>query len=64
MKGLEIPLGARIIAVADVFDALTTDRPYRAAMDKEAAMGKIKAGADTHFDPRVVSAFTSVIGES
>ena len=63
LKGLEIPLGARIIAVADVFDALTTDRPYRAAMGREAAMEKIKAGADTHFDPRVISAFTSVIGE-
>lgn len=62
LKGLEIPLGARIIAVADVYDALTTDRPYRAAWGRESALEKIQAGSDTQFDPRVVAAFTSVIG--
>ncbi len=54
LKGLEIPLGARIIAVADVYDALTTDRPYRAAMGGEEAMEKLKAGANTQFDPQVI----------
>ena len=53
-KGLETPLGARIIAVADVYDALTTDRPYRAAWKKEKALQVIQEKAGSQFDPLVV----------
>jgi putative nucleotidyltransferase with HDIG domain len=56
----EIPLGARIIAVADVYDALTTDRPYRKAFSPLQAKQEIQSGAGTHFDPDVVAAFQAV----
>lgn len=57
LKGEEIPLSARIIAVADAFDAMTSDRPYRKAMKFEHAMDEIVGNAGTQFDPNVVSAF-------
>jgi len=57
LKGEEIPLPARIFAVADVFDALTSDRPYRRAWSRERAFAEIKAQKGRHFDPRVVDAF-------
>ena len=50
----------RIMAVADVFDALISDRPYRAAMTMEQAYVVIKAGAGTQFDPAIVEAFIKV----
>jgi putative two-component system response regulator len=53
----EIPLGARILAVADSFDAMTSDRPYRAAMPAGKAIAEIKKCAGTQFDPIVVKAF-------
>jgi putative nucleotidyltransferase with HDIG domain len=52
-----IPLGARIIAVADVFEALTSERPYRARVSEGEAVAIISAGAGTHFDPDVVAVF-------
>jgi putative nucleotidyltransferase with HDIG domain len=55
--GQEIPLEARIISVADVYDALTSDRPYRKAMSPFEARDTITKGAGTEFDPRVVDAF-------
>lgn len=55
--GEEIPVQARIIAVADTFDAMTTDRPYRARLSDEAASAELRAGAGTQFDPAVVDAF-------
>jgi len=55
--GEVIPLEARIVAVVDVFDALTSDRPYRPALDLDEAAKTIRAGAGSHFDPRVVDAF-------
>ncbi|MFQ5473453.1 MAG: HD-GYP domain-containing protein, partial [Dehalococcoidia bacterium] len=55
LKGEKIPLGARIVAVMDAFDAMTTDRPYRAAMTFEEAISIIKDGAGRQWDPRVVS---------
>ena len=61
-KGLETPLGARIIAVADVYDALTTDRPYRAAWKKEKALQVIQEKAGSQFDPQVVPVFISIMG--
>lgn len=57
LKGREIPLMARIIAVADAFDAMTTDRPYRMRLSDETALKEIKACAGTQFDPQVVEAF-------
>jgi putative nucleotidyltransferase with HDIG domain len=56
-RGEEIPLEARIIAVADVYDSLTSDRPYRKAMSPYDARDIIVKGSDSEFDPRVVSSF-------
>jgi putative nucleotidyltransferase with HDIG domain len=56
-RGDDIPLEARIIAVADVYDSLTSDRPYRKAMSTFEARDIITKGAETEFDPRVVEAF-------
>jgi putative two-component system response regulator len=56
-SGINIPLGARILAVADSFDAMTSDRPYRTAMSAIKAVGEIKRCAGTQFDPAVVKAF-------
>lgn len=57
LKGEEIPLSARIFAVADVWDALTNDRPYRRAWSKEEALEYIRENSGRHFDPQVVNAF-------
>jgi len=57
LKGTEIPLIGRITAVADVFDALTSRRPYKEAFLLESALGIIKEGRGSHFDPEVVDAF-------
>lgn len=57
LKGEEIPLSARIMAVADVFDALVAVRVYKPAMPFEKAMGIIKKDAGTHFDPVIAEAF-------
>lgn len=54
VRGEDIPLGARILAVADTFDAMTSDRPYRAAMSTEEALAEIKRCSGTQFDPAVV----------
>ena len=56
VRGEGIPLGARILAVADTFDALTSDRPYRAAMPTEEALAEIKRCSGTQFDPVMVDA--------
>jgi len=55
--GSDIPLGARIIAVADAFDAMTSDRPYRTAMAMTKAIDEIQRWADSQFDPAIVAAF-------
>ncbi len=60
LKGEEIPVGARIFAVVDAFDAMTFDRPYSRAIAFEAARAEIRRCAGTHFDPRVVEAFLRV----
>lgn len=57
LKGEEIPLGARIIAVADSFDAMTTNRPYRKGMEPEEAFLELERCQGTQFDPLIVSAF-------
>ena len=61
LKGEEIPLFARFFSVVDVWDALTSDRPYRAAWSAEKALAHIKAGAGSHFDPQVVEAFVDLL---
>ncbi len=57
LKGEHIPLTARIFAVVDVFDALTSDRPYRKAWSREEALDHIKQESGKHFDPQVVAVF-------
>jgi putative two-component system response regulator len=57
LKGTEIPLFGRIVAVADVFDALTSERPYKRAWTIEQASKLLREGAGTHFDPECVTAF-------
>ncbi len=57
VKGEDIPVFSRIVAVADVFDALTSERPYKKAWEVEAAIDFLNDGAGTHFDPACVKAF-------
>jgi HD-GYP domain-containing protein (c-di-GMP phosphodiesterase class II) len=57
LKGDEIPMQARIVSVADTFDAMTTERPYQRAMDLETALTRLKSFAGTRYDARVVAAF-------
>jgi len=57
LKGSAIPLGSRLIAVADSYDALTTNRPYRSARTKQQAVDELLRCVDTQFDARVLNAF-------
>lgn len=57
LKGEAIPLHGRIVAVADVFDALTSERPYKKAWDIDRAAAMLREGAGSHFDPRCIEAF-------
>ena len=54
LKGEQIPLPARIFAIVDVWDAVTSDRPYRKAWSKEKAIEYLKSEAGKHFDPQIV----------
>lgn len=63
LRGTAIPLGARIFAVADALDAITTDRPYRPTRTWEQARVEILQGRGSHFDPTVVDAFLGIFGE-
>jgi HD-GYP domain-containing protein (c-di-GMP phosphodiesterase class II) len=56
LKGNQIPLAARILTVADAFDAMTSDRPYRRALSQEVAAAEIRRNAGTQFCPDVVAA--------
>jgi ribonuclease P protein subunit RPR2 len=60
LRGAEIPLAARVFAVADTLDALTTDRPYRDACELAYAREVISAASSTQFDPAVVEAFVAI----
>lgn len=60
LSGERIPMGARIFAVADTFDAMTSDRPYRKALSYEEARDEIKRCSGTQFDPQVVEAFLKI----
>ncbi len=59
----EIPIEARVISVVDAYDAITSERPYQVAAAKSKAVQELRLNAGTQFDPRVVRAFLSVIGE-
>jgi HD-GYP domain-containing protein (c-di-GMP phosphodiesterase class II) len=61
LRGDEIPIGARIIAVCDAYDAMVSDRPYRKAVSSAAAVEELQRCAGTQFDPEVVEAFCTVI---
>jgi len=63
LRGEEIPLTARVFAVADSFDAMTSDRPYRGAMGVERALVEIEGGAGTQFDPDMVRVFVQMMHE-
>ena len=60
LKGDQIPLGARLFAVIDVYDALTTDRAYHTSRSHTDSLVKLREGSDTHFDPAVVAAFEKI----
>jgi HD-GYP domain-containing protein (c-di-GMP phosphodiesterase class II) len=61
LKGEEIPLPARIFAIVDVWDALTSDRPYRSAWDKQKTIDYIKEESGKHFDPYIVELFNKLM---
>ena len=61
LMGEDIPIEARIVAVADVFDALTTERPYKKAWTVEAALEVLHKDAGSHFDPKLVALFVQVL---
>ena len=62
LAGDRIPLGARIIFVADAFDAMTSDRLYREPLSLEEALAEVERCAGTQFDPEVVHAFLACVG--
>lgn len=64
LKGEAIPLGARIITVADAYQAMLSDRPYRKALSQQEAIEEMKRGSGTQFDPKVVQAFLQVIDQA
>jgi HD-GYP domain-containing protein (c-di-GMP phosphodiesterase class II) len=61
LAGPDIPIEARIVACCDAYDAMTTDRSYRAALSTEMALEELRRGAGTQFDPRVAEALITVI---
>ena len=63
LKGEAIPLVARIFAISDVFDALTSDRPYRKAWSVEKTLNYLRSQSGRHFDPKIVEAFLSIMEE-
>jgi putative two-component system response regulator len=64
LEGDNIPIGARIILVADAYDAMTSDRPYRKSIGYERAAGELKKYAGRQFDPELVEALLSEVGEN
>ncbi len=63
LSGETIPLASRIVAIADVFDALTSNRPYKSALSEEAALEIIRAQVGKHFDPHVYKAFQAALDQ-
>jgi diguanylate cyclase (GGDEF)-like protein len=63
LRGADIPLGARIVAIADAYEAMLRDRPYRAAIGHEAAIAEIRAQSGTQFDPELVELFCAMFAD-
>jgi HD-GYP domain-containing protein (c-di-GMP phosphodiesterase class II) len=63
LEGAEIPLAARIFAIADAYDSMTSHQPYREALPIEFALAEISDNAGTHFDPSLVQAFMSIAAD-
>lgn len=63
LKGGEIPLACRILSIADAFDSMINDRPYRKAMTLKEAVAELKRGAGTQFDPELVNKFIALLGQ-
>jgi HD-GYP domain-containing protein (c-di-GMP phosphodiesterase class II) len=61
LVGEEIPIAARIVFACDAYNAMTTDRPYRSAMTRDAAIAELHANTGTQFDPRIVAALIKVV---
>ena len=61
LAGEQIPIGSRIVTVADEFEAMISDRPYRKGMGREGALEELRRHSGTQFDPAVVQVFTEVI---
>jgi putative nucleotidyltransferase with HDIG domain len=64
LKDEDIELGARILAVADAFDAMTTDRPHRRAVPVEDALNELQLNRGTHFDPEIVACFQDIVKQN
>lgn len=64
LRGENVPLGARIVAVADVYDALTSDRPYRPGLSHEAALGRLRREAGRTLDGDLVTLFLRLVGDA
>jgi HD-GYP domain-containing protein (c-di-GMP phosphodiesterase class II) len=62
LKGEQIPLAARVFAIVDVWDALSSDRPYRAAWPRDKVRAYLQDQSGTHFDPQVTEAFLRMTG--
>jgi hypothetical protein len=63
LRANEIPLGARIVAIADAYDAMTHDRPYKRAMSHDAAILELKQHSGTQFDPELVALFCDLFSD-
>ena len=63
LRGEAIPIGSRIIAVCDAFDAMQTERPYKQGRSMSAALDELRRCSGTQFDPAVVEAFCGVVSE-
>jgi HD-GYP domain-containing protein (c-di-GMP phosphodiesterase class II) len=63
LTGEEIPIAARIVFACDAYNAMTTDRPYRAAMPRDDAVAELQANTGTQFDPKIVSAVIKVVDQ-
>lgn len=61
LKGEDIPIACRILAIADAYDAMTNDRPYRGAMSHDEAVAELESCAGTQFDPELVKVFKQII---